>query len=260
MNDYYAILGIKPESTGEEIKKAFRRRAKQLHPDTNIRKDEGAGMRLLIIAYETLMDPEKRERYNRIHKVIIDGFDYREFLRRRKNDPESQSKLIFFDLLHEKERDALSLYDTLAANYGFDLSDYLDREDFMDCAFLLAEEYEKNGDFSKAYNLLKTLVTYEYEKPYFRHFFQEITDRLRSLTCFKMPGHVPASEMLLCLNEMITLSVSRKDSAFYLKKIAEICLDMGLMEQATVYLERSIRLDRKISGIKKLKERIGADL
>jgi curved DNA-binding protein CbpA len=256
LNDYYAILGINTDSSGEEIKKAFRRKAKELHPDTTKRDDSGAGMRLLIIAYETLMDSEKRERYNRIQQVITDGFDYREFLKKRKRDPESQSKLIFFDLLHENEDEALSLYDNLATNYGFDLSAYLDREDFMDCAFLLAEEYEKQGNFSKAYGLLRTLVSYEYEKPYFRHFFQEVTDRLRALTCFKMPGKVPFSEMFLCLNEMISLSSSRKDSAFYLKKIAELYLDLGLIESATVYLEKSLQLDNKISGVKKLKERI----
>ena len=61
MNDYYAILGVSRDADQSEIKKAYRKKARELHPDYG--GDEEA-FKELSVAYETLSDPEKRRMYD----------------------------------------------------------------------------------------------------------------------------------------------------------------------------------------------------
>ncbi len=65
--DYYAALGVSKTATGKEIKQAFRKLARQHHPDVNP-GDEAAERRFkeLSEAYEVLADPEKRRKYDEL--------------------------------------------------------------------------------------------------------------------------------------------------------------------------------------------------
>lgn len=64
--DYYALLGVARDASTEEIKKAFRRLARESHPDANS-GDPGAEARFRQVAeaYQVLSDPERRRRYDR---------------------------------------------------------------------------------------------------------------------------------------------------------------------------------------------------
>ncbi|BBL68314.1 J domain-containing protein [Methanoculleus chikugoensis] len=64
METHYEILGVSTDATSDEIRAAYRRLAKRYHPDIN--HDPDAGERFIAIqqAYETLIDPDARARYD----------------------------------------------------------------------------------------------------------------------------------------------------------------------------------------------------
>lgn len=260
MINYYDVLGVRQDSTPQEIKRQFRRRAKEIHPDVRPQDGGAAGeMRLLLAAYETLGDSARRLEYDRSlgRAAAGRGFDYREFLRGRPDDPYSQARLVFHDLLTDRAVEALEVYARLLAKDAFPLERYLSREDAMDGAFLLAEVYEERGRLREAWSLYTRLYLLERERPYFRHFIDEVIDRLRILTCTRMPPGVPPAELIERLAELIALDFSRRDTALFHKKTAEAWSALGRNDLALQSLAKGLQCDRKLSGVKKLMERIG---
>lgn len=64
MNDYYADLGVARDATADDIKKAYRRAARKLHPDVNPGPETEEQFKKVSQAYDVLSDPEKRRNYD----------------------------------------------------------------------------------------------------------------------------------------------------------------------------------------------------
>jgi len=90
--DYYEVLGLKKGASEEEIKKAYRRLAKECHPDLHPNdKEAEARFKEINEAYEVLSDSEKRARYDQFGHAGVDpsfgagaggwtgGFDFGDF-------------------------------------------------------------------------------------------------------------------------------------------------------------------------------------
>ena len=274
------LLGLSEGASAAEIKRAFRKEAKRVHPDVSAHSSKGkdeqgvgsseasAEMLKLIEAYRTLSDPALRERmdagYARFRaKKAAKGFDYRSWLLERE-DAESRAKLIFFDLLHEFEDEAVSAYlELIWGESGFSLEKKLGREDFMDCGFILAEELEARGKLYEAFALIARIVECEYIRPYFRHFFPEaielLLNVLRKIGEAASAGAFSDALALKCLERALELQLGSAEDAILLLRMAECCERLGDTYAADICRKEAKKINlqkrkgRRSSSLKKIK-------
>lgn len=280
VENYYDVLGVPQDAGPGEIKSAFRRQAKKHHPDLGsaaapaptpaaaatpmrgIRTVGESAMRLILEAYRILSDAEKRRVYDRMLRkraLQRSGFDYRQFLKERSLDPESQAKLIVYDLLHNLEDEAIEVFERSKSLGDFRLERWLDRGDAMDAEYCLAEEYEKRGRYLKAYAIYKRLITLEHEKPWFRYYYDVLAMRFRAIVLQKLPGHIDEDDYLDRLEEAIQLQVGTRDSAQFHRKRAEIFLRRRDSAAAHAEMEAAARLVPRLPGLAALRRRLHED-
>ena len=258
--DYYKILGVSPKASAAEIKRAFRKKAKQLHPDllgpdsaeNSSQKEE---FKLVLKAYEVLSDlhqkrlfDEENELKNRYSKAFRseNSFNYREWLAARP-DLESKCKLIFFDLMHKNEDYAVELFKKLNTEVpDFSLSYWFTREDFMDYGFILCEEMIFRGEYYDAIILLLQIIKMENSFPYFKIFFPEVMLLAKTVLKRQLEGSVPDELFLDALERALDLGFPKKDEAVFFLKMAGAYDRLGDSETATICIKEAQKLDRGI--------------
>lgn len=256
MTNYYDLLQIGQNASTKEIKKAFREKAKQLHPDL-VGNAGAEQMRKLLVAYETLSDRDRRFEYDRAYNRFVGkySFDYRTFLMEQADDPSSQAKLIFFELLHLEEEAALAIWQK-QGGLEFPMEKSLDREDWMDCSYLLAEELAKRQRYYEAFVLLVKLVREERRKPYFKHFMEELENFLKELTRLHLRQAVDRETYLECMEALLELGFSPRDEARWMRSIAETLIQMGESDAATRIFREALKRDPALPNTVQLRRKL----
>ena len=72
--DYYAVLGVAEGVSDKELARAYKKLAKQFHPDANQgNKDAEERFKEISAAYDVLGDSEKRKEYDEVRKMVASG-------------------------------------------------------------------------------------------------------------------------------------------------------------------------------------------
>jgi curved DNA-binding protein CbpA len=254
MENYYSLLGVKADASPADIKKAFREKAKKFHPDV-AGKGGDTEMRRLISAYRALSDRRRRFEYDRSLKK--DEFDYRTFLERRKDDPASQAKLVILDLFHEQEESALALW-RKHGGLDFPMKQYLNREDWMDGSYILAEELVKRGCYFEAFVVLADIMKEERREAYFRHFSVDVEIFLKELVRLHLRRAVNDETWIFCMETLLSLGgFSAKDEARWLCSMAEALCGLGRQEEARAVFCKALEVYPRVQSVKRLRKKLG---
>ena len=230
MRDCYEVLGVPRTASAAEIRRAYRKKAKLLHPDVTHSQEDAGAFRELVQAYETLTDARSRGIFDdstafraetwHYKKRTVKKFDYREWLLARSDD-ESRAKLIFFDLMHHREDDAVNEYKRMNMTHvDFKMYKWFIREDFMDYGFILAEELVLRREFYDAVLLPCQVIQMNYEYDYFRLFFPEVLDFMRHILRHNIEGNVNDELAIDAWERALELRLGKSDDIFMLNKMA----------------------------------------
>ena len=244
MIDYYKILGVKQDASVAEIKRAYRKKAKLLHPDRRNSVDSEE-FKTLARAYEILSNSRQRSIFDAsfftrfsMRRENQNVFDYRSWLSERM-DYESRAKLIFFDLMHHREDEAVVEFKRMSMNHiDFSLKKWFTREDFMDYGYILAEELVLREEFYDAINLLEQIIIMEYNYSYFRLFFPEVMDFTREVLRNHIDGTISDELAIDVFERALDLGFSRSDNVFFLSKMSEAYSRIGDEHAARLCIDK----------------------
>ena len=72
--DYYSVLGVAPGASEKELSRAYKKLAKQHHPDANAGNPESEErFKEVNAAYDVLGDAEKRKEYDEVRRMVASG-------------------------------------------------------------------------------------------------------------------------------------------------------------------------------------------
>lgn len=249
MENCYKILGVRPEATLSEIKRAYREKAKSLHPDSSGNNANALEFNRLVNAYRVLSDSRQRSIFDEsfftyAHKKYSksDSFDYYQWLKSR-SDEESRAKFIFYTLMHHKEDEAVSEFKQMQINHrNFSLQKWFSYRDFMDFGYILAEELVIRCEYYDAFTLLEEIIKLEYQYNYFKIFFPEVQDFTLNMLKRNIEGVINDELALDVYERALDLEFGRKADSIFLKKMAVIYSRMGDERTASICLNEALKI------------------
>ncbi len=274
--DYYQILEVARDATAREIKSAYRKLAKRYHPDKNPERTAFAEkmFREVCNAYNTLRDRKRKSDYDRTLRTIERQQKSEEIYfdrLKRINQTYAKLELLLQALLHHNYETGVSMYEQLqhhSQEIGKELriDDFLSYEESRDCEFLIAEAYQKlgfsNGNQSsvldryrkieQAMLMYESLLFAETRRPCFRHFIREVKDRLKFIYLYHFSVEGYDQTHPIPLTKIRELKLSKRETAWIYKKIAEFYVEIDRFPEARTVLRMAFELQPRLTGAKKI--------
>ena len=261
MINYYQILEIQEGSNSEEIKNSFRKLVKKYHPDKNITNGVSSEekIKLLIQAYKILTDSEKRTHYDKLLQNRNEE-KYYYYKERHKNDKSSvrmQAIQVLDDLLNKNGFQAIRDYERLQKeNEIFNLYKFLSLKDYLDCNFLLAEEYEKQGKYELAFELYEDVYKRENGNPARRYLLEEIKERIIRISCKKLAKLKKTKSAIAYLKRVLDIKLNKVEKAHIHKKIADCYLNLGEWDNSLLNFDMAMAICPNLKGTQTLQNKL----
>ena len=259
--DHYKTLGLTCDATQEEIKKAFRALTKQCHPDRNAERTHWATaqMKRVLEANRVLSNASTRALYDRRCGIGVMPHHAASRLKHRREGDSlpAQSERILDDLVSGKGTQAVENFERLERLGAFRLRAHLELRDWVDCWFLLAEQYARRKQYEKALTMYEEL--YHSEEAGRRHgyFMKELSDRILQICCREMGGCVAPDKASACYLRALSLELPKPRRAFLHKKLAECALETGDETSARRHLGIAFELLPEMKGAAKICRKLG---
>lgn len=264
MVNYYDILEVHYEVSTEELKRSFRTLIKKYHPDIHGHNKLWAETKTktIIQAYKTLSDSTSREHYDRRYKHLLHTHDKQR--PRKKTEPDATSdalqghvRTIFTDLLNGHIHHAVKNYERLLKDHaGVDFFSSLNKRDYLDCKFLLAEAYEKLERYDMAIGLYEFILEKGKDNTQRSHLLHEVKERIRNIYCRNLARNTTPEKALGYYEKVLRLKLYKNENAFIYKKIAECYLKLKEHENALRHLNIALTLKPNLQGAQKLKTKL----
>lgn len=241
--NYYEVLDVSPNASLRQIQSAFKRQVLKVHPDKNPERREWSEHRIrqLIEAYDVVGKAESREEFDRRYRAAARLRPQRKTNRPfffDKTDPESRALLVVYYLTNHRGEEAVHLLWEMESRLGRRfLSEYLDRGDYLDSLFLLAEHHEGCKQYREALSRLREFYRHERAARFRRHYFDEAVSRLKDLYLRKLPRSATANEVIDYLAEAKRLGLSSAEERVRLWRLAEAYVKLGRSQAAESILD-----------------------
>lgn len=257
--DYYTILGVRENATGEEIRQSYRRLVLDAHPDKNPHRREWAEyrIRLLIEAFDILGNTDSRRVFD-IHRKAaarIRGEGEPFFFSRKT--PGARALLILYLLTNKQEKKGAQVLVEMEEKFGNEyLREYLCREDYLDSLFLLAEHYIRQKNFLAAAERLRMFYHHECHSKSPRHYYDQVIAHLRNLYLRKLPGMLAPALLSTYLAEAADFQLKQDDEVLRLHLLARAAMDSENLTVAHRAVESFNQLDPESRDLEELQTRL----
>ena len=165
--------------------------------------------------------------------------------------------MVLNDLLNKNGHQAVKNYERLKEeNKEFELLALLNLKDYLDCKFLLAEEYEKQGNYELAFKMYEYVYQEENGNPARRYLLEEIQERIIRLSCKKLIKLAQPGAALTYLTRALDLKLSKNEEAFIYKKFADCYVASGEWDSALEKFNKALSLCPNLKGAQTLKNKL----
>ncbi|MBI4605471.1 MAG: J domain-containing protein, partial [Planctomycetes bacterium] len=260
------VLKVEPSATLPEIRASFKRLMLKNHPDKNPGRRAWAerSVRELIEAFEVLSNPRTRAAFD-LQRAAV-GAARGESRRSKaepyyfsRTDPRSRARLILHYLLHRRPRAAVTLVREMEARLGTEyLAKNLDPEDYLDCLFLLGEFHAGRREYLTAVERLEAFCLHEKGVRRPRHYVGQVVQLLKDLYLRKIPRDVGGAVALEGRRAAVDLGLSKAEESLRLRRMAEILVKTGDLEEARRILRRAQTLFPLSKDVERIRRTVEA--